>query len=234
MRRLAAPFLTLGLAVVLTGAAVAASAPADEMAPHVFNDAGMTLQLTPGMPGITFIGDTLVCPPMLIKASSGKNLSACEFTISSIGAVAPSSLVVTMTVSGVTPAQVAAHKFAVAPSPGPLVPFQTTSQTLYTFTGADLPVTVNPGVVWGSNAGTALDNSDLGATIVIAYTVVAEAESVQGETATPDRSQTLPPTGSARGSSSGNSTPLFALLMCLLLGGIGLITAQLQRRSLRR
>lgn len=234
MRKLAAPFLTLGLAVVLTGAAVAASAPADRMAPHVFTDGVLTLQLTPAMPGITFSGDTLVCPPLLIMTSSGQNLAACKFKISSIGAVAPSSLAVTMTVSGITPSQAAADKFAVAPSPGPLVHFQTTSQTLYTFTGADLPVTVNPGVVWGANAGTALDNSDLGATIVITYTVTAEAESVQGETATPDRSQTLPPTGSSRGSSSGSSTPLFALLMCLLLGGIGLITARLQRREVRR
>lgn len=234
MRKLAAPFLTLGLAVALTGAAVAASAPADGMAPHVFTDGALTLKLTPAMPGITFSGDTLVCPPQLIMTSSGKNLSACQFTISSIGAVAPTSVTVTMTVSGVTPAQVAAHKFAVAPSPGPLVHLQTTSQTLYTFTGADLPVTVNPGVVWGANAGTALDNGDLGATIVITYTVVAEAESVQAETATPGRSQTLPPTGSARGSSSGTSTPLLALLICLLLGGIGLITARLQRRSIRR
>jgi hypothetical protein len=54
-------------------------------------------------------------------------------------------------------------------------------------------------------------------------------ESFQGETATP------PPTGTTTpGSSSGNSTPLFALLICVIFGGIGLAAAQLQRRTIRR
>ena len=88
---------------------------------------------------------------------------------------------------------------------------------------------------------------DLGRTIVVTYTVVAESlqgatgspvasgsEIVGGETAAPIGSATLPPTASASGSSNGSSTPLFALLICFLLGGIGLIAAQSQRRSLRR
>jgi hypothetical protein len=237
----------LGLAVALMGAGVAASAPRNGAGPHVFTDSGLTLQLTSSMPGVTFSGNTLVCPPILITTSSGENLAACEFTIFSTGAVAPSSLAVTMTVSGISPAEAAGDKFAIAPGPGPLVHFQTTSQTLYTLTGADLPVTVNPGVVWGANAGTALDNSDLGATIVVTYTVVAESlqgatgspvasgsEIVEAATATPARTSTPPPTGSAGGSPIGGSTPLFALLICFLLGGIGLIAAQYQRRSLRR
>ena len=54
-------------------------------------------------------------------------------------------------------------------------------------------------------------------------------ESFQGETATP------PPTGTTTpGSSGGNSTPLFALLICVIFGGIGLAAAQLQRRTIRR
>jgi hypothetical protein len=237
----------LGLAVALMGAGVAASAPRNGAGPHVFTDSGLTLQLTSSMPGVTFSGNTLVCPPILITTSSGENLAACEFTIFSTGVVAPSSLAVTMTVSGISPAEAAGDKFAIAPSPGPLVHFQTTSQTLYTFSGADLPVTVNPGVVWGANAGGELDNSDLGATIVVTYTVIAEAlegatgapvasgsEIVEAATATPARTSTPPPTGSAGGSPIGGSTPLFALLICFLLGGIGLIAAQYQRRSLRR
>ncbi len=247
MRKLATPLAMLGLAVTLMGAGVAASAPRDGVGPHVFNDSGLTLQLTSSMPGVTFSGNTLVCPPILITTSSGANLRACEFTISRTGAVAPSSLAVTMTVSGISPAEAAGDKFAIAPGPGPLVHFQTTSQTLYTFAGADLPVTVNPGVVWGANAGTALDNSDLGRTIVVTYTVVAESlqgatgspvasgsEIVGAETATPVRTATPPPTGSAGGSPIGGSTPLFALLICFLLGGLGMIAAQYQRRSLRR
>src|ERR1035437_2909366 len=192
VRKLATPLVTLGLAVVLMGAGVAASAPVDGARPHVFTDSGMTLQLSSTMAGVTVNGNTLVCPPMLITTSSGKNLAAWEFTISSTGAVAPSSLAVTMTVSGTTPAQAAAKKFAIAPQPGPLAYFGTTSQTIYTLTGAQLPATVNPGVVWGANAGTGLDNSDMGATIVVTYTVVAE--SLEGATGAPVATATPVPT----------------------------------------
>ena len=59
-------------------------------------------------------------------------------------------------------------------------------------------------------------------------------ESFQGETATPRQTATPPPTNSASSSSSGGATPLFALLICFLFGGIGLTAAQFQRRSIRR
>ena len=251
MRKLATSLVLLGLAVVLMGAGVGVGARPDGAAPHVFTDSGMTLQLTSSMPGVTFSGNTLVCPPMLITTSSGENLAACEFTISSTGAVAPSSLAVTMTASGITPAQAAAKKFAIAPGPGPLAYPGTSSQTIYTFTGAQLPATVNPGVVWGANAGGELDNSDLGATIVVTYTVVAQSfegvtatptvaptktpfQSFLGVTGTPGNAVTPPPTSAARNSSSGGSTPLFALLICLILAGFALAATEFRRRSVRR
>src|SRR5664280_1532871 len=245
----------LGLAVVLMGAGVVASGPADRAAPHVFTDSGLTLQLTSSTPGVTFSGDTLVCPPVLITTSSGADLTACEFTISSTGTVAPTSVVVTMTASGISPAQAAAHKFAIAPQPGPLAYPGTSSQTIYTFTGAQLPATVNPGVVWGANAGGELDNSDLGATIVVTYTVVAETlegatgtpvapvapvatktpvEFVGGATGTPGQTATPPPTVSTSGPSRNDSSPLFALLICFLLGLVGLTAVKAQRRTMRR
>jgi hypothetical protein len=241
----------LGLALVLMGAEVAATAPADGAGSNTITEGQMTLQLTWSMPGVTFSGNTLVCPPMLITSSSGENLAACEFTISRTGAVVPSSLAVTMSVSGITPAEASAKKFAIAPQPGPLAYFGTTSQTIYTFTGAQLPATVNPGVVWGANAGTPLDNSDLGATIIVTYTVVAESlegatatptvaptktpfQSLLGVTGAPGQMATPPPTSSANNSSSGGSTPLFALLICFLLAGIALATGRSQRRSVRR
>lgn len=257
MGKLATPLVMLGLAVVLMGAGVAASAPGNGVAHHVFSDSGLTLQLTSSTPGVTFSGDTLVCPPVLITTSSGADLTACEFTISSIGAVAPTWLVVTMSASGISAGQVAAHKFAIAPQPGPLLYLQTTSQTLYTFTGAQLPATVDPGVTWGAAAGTRLDDSDLGASIVVIYTVVAESlqgatasptvaptatpvptatlfESIGGATGAPVQTVTPPPTGSASDSSSNNSAPLFALLICFLLAGLGLLAVRSQRRSVRR
>jgi hypothetical protein len=62
-------------------------------------------------------------------------------------------------------------------------------------------------------------------------------DSFAGETATPDPSSdpTPPPTGTAGdNSSSGGSGPLFALLISVLFGGLGLTAAQYQRRSVRR
>ncbi|MGD0018258.1 MAG: hypothetical protein ABSD62_03310 [Candidatus Limnocylindrales bacterium] len=57
-------------------------------------------------------------------------------------------------------------------------------------------------------------------------------ESFQGETATPVR-VTPPPTSTA-GSSSGNSTPLVPLLICLVMGALGLTAVTAQRRTMRR
>jgi hypothetical protein len=239
----------LGLALVLMGAEVAAVAAADGARPGAITQGQMTLQLTSTMPGATFNGDTLVCPPMLITVSSGDNPAGCEFTISSIGTVPPSSLTVTMAVSGMSPAQANADEFAIVPRPGTLVHFQTASQTIYSFTGADLPVTINPGLAWGVNAGgVALDNSDLGASFVVTYTVVAVAvegvtatpvasgsEVVEGATGVPGGTSTPPPTASSSDSSGGNgSTPLFALVMSFLLGALGLGAVAYQRRSVRR
>jgi hypothetical protein len=58
-------------------------------------------------------------------------------------------------------------------------------------------------------------------------------ETQAGETGTPDPSVTPPPTSSSRGS-SGPSTPIFALLICLAFGAIGLSAVEAQRRSVRR
>ncbi|HEY1169353.1 MAG TPA: hypothetical protein VGE81_10320 [Candidatus Limnocylindrales bacterium] len=258
MRKLVTSLVLLGLSVVLMGAGVAASVPANGAGPQILTDSGLTLQLTPAMPGMTIIDSTtLECPVTFITTPSGLNLNACAFTISSTGTIQPGSLVVTMTASAITTAQVAAHKFAIEPNPGPLAYLETTSQTLYTVTGAQLPVTVDPGVAWGADAGTALDNSDMGSSIVVTYTVVAESlqgatasptvaptatpvptatafESIGGATGAPVQTVTPPPTGSASDSSNNNSVPLFALLICFLLAGLGLLAVQSQRRSVRR
>ncbi len=214
---------------------------------RIFTDSGMTLQLSSTMPGVTFDGNTLVCPPLLITTSSGERPGACEFTISSIGSVAPTSVAVNVSVSGVTPSEIAASKFAISTHERTLVPFRGTSQTLYTFAGPQLPATVNPGIVWGGMAGTPLDNGDLGATIVVSYTVVAESlegetaspvasptvtpgENVGGETAAPARTATPPPTGSAIDHGRDGSTPGFALIICLFMCAMGLIAVWWQRR----
>jgi hypothetical protein len=55
---------------------------------------------------------------------------------------------------------------------------------------------------------------------------------IGGQTGTP-RAQTLPPTSSDHGSSSGGPTPLFAFAICLLFAGLGLLGVQSQLRSMR-
>ena len=55
---------------------------------------------------------------------------------------------------------------------------------------------------------------------------------VQGETATPVASVTTPPTSTGSGSNS-SSTPIFAVLICLAFGGLGLAAVEAQRRSIR-
>jgi hypothetical protein len=59
-------------------------------------------------------------------------------------------------------------------------------------------------------------------------------QSFQGETATPVHGGTPPPTSTGDGSSSGGSTPLFAVLICLAFAGLGLAAVEAQRRSVTR
>jgi hypothetical protein len=59
-------------------------------------------------------------------------------------------------------------------------------------------------------------------------------ESFQGATATPGGTTTPPPTATAGSSSGGGSNPLFALLICVAFGGLGLAAAEEQRRLIRR
>ena len=54
---------------------------------------------------------------------------------------------------------------------------------------------------------------------------------VAGATATPGAA-TPPPTSSG-GAPGGDSTPLFALLICLAFGALGLLAVQAQRRTIR-
>jgi hypothetical protein len=220
VRKIATSLALLGLAVALVGAGVTAACSSGG-APFPISDGHMTLKLSSTMPGVTFHGDTLVCPPLLITTSSGANLTACRFTISSTGSIRPGWVAVSMTVAGVTPAQVSARKFAIDPQPGPLVYFRTTSQPVYAFTGAQLPATVNPGLLWGDKAGTQLDNGDLGAVFVVTYTVVAESSAPTPTirpTSTPTRptaTPTRPPcatptpraTPTAKPTATAKSTP---------------------------
>jgi hypothetical protein len=56
-------------------------------------------------------------------------------------------------------------------------------------------------------------------------------ESIGGETGSP--AVTLPPTNTPNDSGNG-STPLFALMICLVFGSLGLLAVQAQRKAVRR
>jgi hypothetical protein len=58
-------------------------------------------------------------------------------------------------------------------------------------------------------------------------------EQVGGATATPVHAVTLPPTSSNGGSSSNDALPLLFILIALAFGGLGLLAAQAQRRTIR-
>lgn len=254
VRKVATSLVLLGLATLLASAGADAVAGAGVPTRHTIAAGRMTLRISSTMSGVTFTADALVCPPMLITTASGVNENACEFTIESTGEVQATSITVSMTVSGITADQVSSRKFAIAPRPGDLIYFGTAPRVVYSFAGAQLPVTVDPAVVWGANAGTALDNSDMGSTIVVTYTLVAESlegasaspastptkaptatpvELVGGVTAAPGRTATPPPTGSVDGFSGGSANSLLALLICLLLGSLGLAVVWLERRAVR-
>jgi hypothetical protein len=56
----------------------------------------------------------------------------------------------------------------------------------------------------------------------------------EGATGTPVRVATPPVTSTDGSSHSGDSMPLFALLICLSFGGLGLLAVQAQRQSIRK
>jgi uncharacterized protein HemX len=66
--------------------------------------------------------------------------------------------------------------------------------------------------------------------VVTADPCATPFQSFQGETAFP----TPPPTATSSDSSGGNSTPLFALLISLAFGAMGLAAVEAQRRTIRR
>jgi hypothetical protein len=108
------------------------------------------------------------------------------------------------------------------------------------------PITFSSVGTWYWQAVYSGDTNNSGAvSTCTSETLVIDAtpySSVGGETATPYSSvggatgtpgTSLPPTNSGN-DSSGNTAPLFALLICLAFGAVGLTAVEAQRRSIRR
>jgi len=70
--------------------------------------------------------------------------------------------------------------------------------------------------------------------VTAAAPTVAPTEVVGGETATPSRNATLPPTSTNGSTTSDGSLPLLVLLIALAFSALGLLAVQVQRREVRR
>ena len=77
------------------------------------------------------------------------------------------------------------------------------------------------------------ESNVISVTKVVTVTQV-QLQSIEGATSGPAASATPPVTSATRGSGDSNATPLFALLICLAFGCLGLLAIQGQRRSVRR
>ena len=159
----------LAYGVIGSGATFTATASASQ----TINVGQMTLVLSSTTPGATFVGDVLVCPALTIITASGLDPVGCNFKIASTGSITPAQVNVKMSASidGGT-------KFGIAPTgifgSALFVYLHTTQQTLGHVFGNQLPATVNVPVSWGEYAGPdSLDNTDMGKTIVISYSIEA-------------------------------------------------------------
>ena len=90
----------------------------------------------------------------------------------------------------------------------------------------------------GDANNTAVTSACTDEVLVIGYSHVEGAtatptEAVEGATGTPVRVATPPVTSTDGSSPSGDSMPLFALLICLFFIGTGVVAVQAQRRTMR-
>ena len=164
----------MAFGVIGSGASFSATSSVSQ----TFNVGSMTLTLTPVSPGETVNADgSITCAPVLIKTSMGSD-TTCSFSIASAGTIPAGSLKVNVSETGLSGSQLSNHKFSVNQNGtfgGSSVYVTTTTQQLYSFTAAQLPVTVNPQTWWGfpSAPQTNLDNTDFGSSLVITYAIVA-------------------------------------------------------------
>ncbi len=119
-------------------------------------------------------GRTLTCPAIHIVTASGL-ADTCTFKIVSAGDILPSQVTVTMSAST---SGADLSKFGIAPTgllgSALFYTLKTTGQTVGHVFGPGLPATVAVPVSWGEYASDfALDNADMGQSVTISYTIVA-------------------------------------------------------------
>jgi len=145
----------------------------------------MTLQLSSSTVGSYFDGSTLVCPSFTVVTASGPGTTGqpgpqCNLKIESTGSIVPAEVDVKMSAAtngthlsryGLFPTgfpTTAGH------TEGAFFFLATGSQQIGHFFGFELPGTINLPLDWGESVGAlALDNADMGTTVVVSYSIEA-------------------------------------------------------------
>lgn len=187
MRKRISILLGIGLTFVLAYGVIGSGATftATASASQTLTVGQLTLRISSTTPGSTFVGDTLVCPAFTVVTASGPGTTggvgpACNIKIESIGNIAPSQVNVIMTAAtdgthlnryGVFPTgfpTTAGH------TEGAFFALGTTAQQIGHFFATELPGTINLPLDWGESVGPlALDNADMGTTVVVSYSIQA-------------------------------------------------------------
>jgi hypothetical protein len=187
MRKRLAILLALSLSTVMaygiigTGATFTASAGASQ----TLTVGQMTLKISSTTAGAYWDGPTLVCPAYHIVTASGPYGSdpACDIKIESVGDIAPSQVNVLMTATtdgshlarySVAPVGIHLGDGPLPGSDGPAFTLATSSQQIGYAFGVELPKVVSLPLSWGEYAGPdALDNADMGTTVIVSYSFQA-------------------------------------------------------------
>jgi predicted ribosomally synthesized peptide with SipW-like signal peptide len=170
----------IGLSAI--GAGVAATFTDQATASQTITVGALDIQLSSTTPGATVSpdGDTLTCPPLAINTASGLDPIGCTITVTSVGTITPAQVNVTMTAAT---DGAALSRFGITPTGFPtgvghtepgFFTLSTSPQQIGHFFMTELPGTFSVPVSWGEYAGpAALDNGDMGKTVVVTYTVDA-------------------------------------------------------------
>jgi hypothetical protein len=188
LRKVAGLLVAFGLTVGLIGAGVGATFTASATGNQTINVGTFKITLDSSTPGATVSPDglTLTCPniPVLNSAGPGYDgtpIVPCNIQIKSTGTIKPAGVTLTM-VAGVAAGSPNLSHFGInVTGPGTTGGFfylKSTPQTIANAIPLSFPLSYNTQVDWGQDVmfgpgDNGLDNGDLGASIVVTYTVTA-------------------------------------------------------------
>jgi hypothetical protein len=187
MRKRLAILLALSLTAIMTLGVIGSSAAfsyQSNFGSQQFTVGAMTLKITALTPSaVTHADGTVTCAPVLITTDHGKD-STCKFLLQSVGEIAPASVKINVSESGLTAQQITDKHFWVYPNNGAAVAVTGTPQQLYPDNDPIVPipaagVTIDPETSWGGPVGAPaqyyLGNDDMGTVVTMTYQIVASS-----------------------------------------------------------